>query len=92
MSVMDMFRPRVKKLSSSDTFRLSQEGIEKLKDGGNDPRARIMMALEARGTSNMDEISDASNIRRGLVERILPGLLSGGYVQRVGGSAQVEDF
>jgi len=93
--LFDRFKRR-SRLPAHATFRLSQEGVEKVKEGGGDPKIRILTALEARGTSNVDEISQTSGIRRGVVERLVPMLADSGYVQVVGGNqsfgnSQVEE-
>jgi len=66
------------------TFRLTQEGREKLLEFQGDPKSQILAALESRGTSDLDEISTASGLRRGQVEKYLPALVRGGYIQYVG--------
>ena len=69
------------------TFRLTQEGQAKLQEFSGDSKSQILMALENRGTSDLDEISQASGLRRGVVERFIPSLIRGGYIQYVSGQA-----
>jgi len=66
------------------TFRLTQEGREKLQDFGGDPKSRILMALETHGTSDVDEIAQASGLRRGMVERMIPAMTRAGFIQFTG--------
>ena len=72
-------------LPKNATFRLTQEGREKLQSYTGTPQARILAALETCGTSDKDEIANASGMSRGSVERNVLALLQKGYVQRVGG-------
>jgi len=77
-------------IPTNATFRLTQEGREKLQEFGGDPKSRILVALETRGTSDIDEIAGASGLSRGQVERLLPSLVRAGYVQYVSASAMEE--
>lgn len=91
MSVLDMFRRG--KVPASATFRITEQGKEKLQEFGTDPKHRILMAMETSGTSNIEEISRSAQVSRGAVERMMPSLVRGGYVQYVGaGAAMTEDI
>ncbi len=70
------------------TFRLTQEGREKLQEFSGNPKDRILMALETRGTSDLDEISEASGLSRGQVERFIAPLVTGQYIQYVSASKE----
>ena len=83
MSFLDRIRGKSKSIPPNATFRLTQEGREKLQEFGGDPKSRILVAIETRGTSDMDEISSASGLSRGQVERFIPPLVKGGYLQYV---------
>jgi len=72
------------------TFRLTQEGREKLEGFSGDPKSQILMALETRGTSDVEEIADASGMSRGQVERYIRPLVRGGYIQYVSSSMGAE--
>lgn len=72
-------------LPKNATFRLTQEGREKLQSYTGTPQARILAALETCGTSDRDEIANAAGMARGSVERNVLVLLQKGYIQRVGG-------
>lgn len=85
MSVLDRFGMGKAVLPKNATFRLTQEGREKLQSYSGTPQARILAALETQGTSDRDEVANASGMSRGQVERNLLVLLQKGYVQRVGG-------
>ena len=92
MSILGRFgRKNNKAIPVNATFRLTQEGREKLQEFGGDPKSRILVALETRGTSDIDEISQASGLSRGQVERFVPALARGGYVQYVSASMGGED-
>ena len=85
MSVLDRFGMGKSILPKNATFRLTQEGREKLQSYAGTPQARILAALETQGTSDRDEVANAAGMSRGQVERNLLALLQKGYVQRVGG-------
>ena len=86
----NLFGKKPKTIPANATFRLTQEGREKLQEFGGDPKSQVLMALETRGTSDLDEISQASGLSRGQVERLIPVLVRGSYIQYVS-SAMVED-
>jgi len=62
------------------TFRITESGREKLSDFTGDPMSQVLVALETRGTLNMEEISNACQLSRGQIDRLLPGCLKAGYV------------
>jgi len=80
-----------KHIPPNATFKLTQEGREKLQEFGGDPKSRLLMALETRGTSAVEEISQASGLSRGQVERLVPTLIRGGYVQYLSSVAGGEE-
>lgn len=85
MNVLSRFGlSRGSPLPKNATFRLTQEGREKLQSYTGTPQARILAALETCGTSDRDEIASAAGMSRGSVERNVLALLQKGYVQRVG--------
>lgn len=73
------------------TFRLTQEGREKLQEFSGDPKSQILVALETRGTSDMREISDASGLSMAQVERYIPTLMKGKYIQYISSSMVSEE-
>lgn len=75
---------RKESLPRNATFRLTQEGKEKLQSYTGTAQMRIMAALESQGTSDRDEIANASGLSRGQVEKNIIILIQKGYVQRVG--------
>ncbi len=86
MSILDGFHRRKAVLPKNATFRLTQEGREKLQTYAGTPQARILIALETQGTSaDVDEIAGSSGLSRGQVERNILVLIQKGYVQRSGG-------
>jgi DNA-binding MarR family transcriptional regulator len=84
MSILDRFGMGKSVLPKNATYRLTQEGREKLQSYTGTPQARILAALETCGTSDRDELANASGMSRGSVERNVVALLQKGYVQRVG--------
>lgn len=80
MSVLDRFRLNKSTIPQNASFRITQEGKEKLQDYRSDVRSRILVALDTEGTSNVSEIASASGLSKGKVEAILPGLVRGNFV------------
>ena len=80
---MSFFNKRTRNVPPNATFRLTQEGREKLQEFGGDPKSRILMALETRGTSDVSEIGQASGLSRGQIERMVPAMIRGGYITYV---------
>ena len=76
-------RGKGKGIPPNATFRLTQEGREKLQEFGGDPKSRILTALETQGTSDIDEISQTSGVNKGKVEKLVPAMIKGGYIQYV---------
>jgi DNA-binding MarR family transcriptional regulator len=72
------------KIPSSATFRITQEGSQKLQEFTGDSKSQVLMCLETKGTSNVDDIAAASGLGKGQVERLVPVLAKGGYIQYVG--------
>ena len=89
MSILDRFR-QTKNIPINATFRLTQEGKEKLQNFKSDAKGRILVALETEGTSTTGEIAASSGLSKGQVERLVPRLTRGGYIQYVS-SATEED-
>jgi hypothetical protein len=85
MSILERFGLSKSVLPKNATFRLTQEGREKLQSYTGTPQARILAALETCGTSDRDELASASGLSRGQVERNVLVLIQKGYIQRVGG-------
>ena len=81
-------------IPANAAFRITEQGKDKLQEYGGDPKSRVLVALETRGTSDVDEISNATGISKGQIERLIPVLLRGGYIQFVTGSGGggVEDM
>ena len=73
-------------------FRITQSGTDKLQEFGSDPKSQILAALESRGSSDIDEISQASGLSRSKVERFIPSLAKGAYIQYVKPGAGSEDI
>lgn len=80
-------RGKGKGIPKNATFRITQEGREKLQEFNGDPKSQILMSLETRGTSDIKEIADGSGLSKGQVERYIKPLTSGGYIQYVSSSA-----
>ncbi len=83
-------RGKGKGIPPNATFRLTQEGREKLQEFGGDPKSRILTALETQGTSDIAEMSQTSGVSKGKVEKLVPAMIRGGYIQYV--SAVSEDI
>ena len=74
---------RATRIPPSATFTLTQVGRKKVQEFSGDPKSRILVALETRGTSDLAEISQASGLSKGTVERLVPVLIRGGYIQYI---------
>lgn len=85
------FRNRGHTIPPNATFRLTQSGQEKLQEFSGDPKSKVLVALETRGTSDIDEIASVSGMSRGQVERLVPTLVRGGYIQYVSAQSIGED-
>ena len=71
-------------ISANETFRLTQEGQERLMSFAGSQQDRVLCALETCGTSDRDEIARTSGLSKGQVNRLLVVLCQKGYIQRVG--------
>lgn len=80
-----------KVIPANATFRLTEQGKDKLQDFSGDPKHQILMALETRGTCDTGEIAQASGLSRGKIERLMPSMVRGGYVQYIASSSSGED-
>ena len=78
-------------ISQSDTFRLTQEGEEKLHNFDGTARYQVLAALQSAGTSSVREISRASGIPPGKIEKEIPRLINAGYVQPTSQSHDTTD-
>ena len=67
------------------TFRLTQEGREKLQDYKGDDKSRVLMTLETEGSCDIEELSRASGVSKGRLEKLIPHLIRNGYIAPVGG-------
>lgn len=73
------------KMPRNATFRITQEGEERLGRYAGSPEDRVLMALQTKGSSTVDEIASALGMSRGAVERAISNLMSGEYIQPIGG-------
>jgi len=69
----------------SATFVLTELGRGKAESFTGDDRTRVLMALDQNGASNVEEISRISKVGKGKVERMIPSLAKGGFIQPVRG-------
>lgn len=84
------FGRKSSRIPTNATFRLTQVGREKLQEFSGDPQSRVLVALETRGTSDIDELSHASGLSKGQTERILLKLMGGGSVQCITASMMAD--
>lgn len=73
------------------TFMLTQVGRKKVQEFSGDTRSRLLTVLETSGSSDIEEISRASGISKGAVEREIPRLIRGGYITYVRGDTDEGD-
>lgn len=89
----DRFKRGKRLIPPNAAFRITEQGKDKLQDFGGDPKSRILVALETRGTCDVDEIAQTSGLGRGQIERLVPVLLRGGYIQYItGGGGGTDDL
>ena len=72
---------RGKSIPRNATFQVTQLGREKLSEYSGDPKSQVLMALATDGTQTVTEIAQKSGLSRGKVERLIPSLAQGGFVQ-----------
>jgi len=87
---MSFFDRGKRRVPPNATFKITQEGEEKLGEFNGDPKSQVLMALQVGGTANIDEIcnSPSVSLNRGQVERLIPVLAQGGYIQYIGGQSE----
>lgn len=79
------FRRRRISLPKNATFRITQEGSDKIRDGVMTAQMRVLIAIQTIGSSaDLNEIAMHSGLGRGHTERVVVQLIQKGYVQRVG--------
>jgi len=71
---------------------LTEQGKDALGEYGGDVKGRIMLALETRGSSDVNKISSASGLTVGQIEREVPSLIRSGYVRFVTSRAVGDDL
>lgn len=84
MSILEKFRLNKGTIPKNASFRITQEGKDKLQDYRGDAKSRILVALDTEGTSNVSELATASGLSRGRVEAMLPSLVRNNFVQLSG--------
>jgi len=67
------------------TFTLTEIGSRKAETFSGDDRTRVLMALEQNGASTTEEMSRIAKVNKGKVERMIPTLIRGGFIQSVRG-------
>ena len=91
MSILDKFAHRGRNIPQNASFRLTQEGREKLQNFQGDAKSRILVALETEGSSTVSEIASASGLSKGKVEHLVPSMVRAGYIQYISGSRVEEE-
>ena len=71
---------------------ITEHGKDALGDFKGDNRGRILLALETRGSSDVQKISEASGLTVGQIERAMPSLIRSGYVRFVTSGGVGEDL
>ena len=80
---MDFLLGRNKPTINRNTmFRITEAGKARLTDNfsDGDPHTRILIALETRGSSNIVDLSRATGVTVGRLEREMSKLVNNGYV------------
>jgi hypothetical protein len=60
---------------------ITEHGKNALGDYKGDSKEQILLALETRGSCDVEKLSSATGLTRGEVERAVPALLRNGYVR-----------
>lgn len=81
--MLDRFR-RPLPFDRYDTFRITEQGREKVQDYRGRPADRILVALESEGGMDIKDLSSNSGISVGHLEHLLPALIRGGYIATTG--------
>jgi len=89
IKAMGFFNRGKKRIPVNATFQLTQGGRDKLQEFSGDATSQILMALETRGTLDIDEISQNSGLSKSKVERLIPILAQKQYVQYIGATTAV---
>jgi hypothetical protein len=90
MSIMEKLFGKNRAIPSTAMFRITEEGRDKLQEFNGDAESRVLVALETRGSSNIETIANVSRVQRGQVERIVPRLVGQGKIQYVNSNAGEE--
>ena len=77
------FGRKTKHIPKNATWRLTQEGRDKLQEFSGDEKSQILVALETGGSLDAEEISRSSGLSRGQVERFALILARKGQIQLV---------
>lgn len=73
------------------TFRLTQEGSDKIRDGNQSPQMRALIAIQTIGSSaDVQEVASHAGMSRGAAEHAMIALAQKGYIQRVGAVREEE--
>ena len=79
-----MFRGKGRATIPADAaLVITEQGKDALSEYGGDPKSRILLALETRGSCDLAKISASSGLTIGQVERAVPSLLHSGYARFV---------
>lgn len=85
MSILDRITNRNRSVVPRNAaFRITEQGREKVMDYTGTPQHRVLYALDANGSCDIDEMSRYSKLGRGQVERLVPQLVRNGYIQYAG--------
>lgn len=71
---------------------ITEQGKDALSEYGGDTKGRILLALETRGSSDVNAISSASGLTVGAIERSMPSLIRSGYVRFVTSGGAGDDL
>ena len=71
---------------------ITEQGKDALSEYGGDVKGRILLALETRGSSDVEGISKASGLSVGEIERAVPGLIKNRYIRLTSAGAVGEDL
>ncbi len=88
----DRFKRKGAHIPHDTAIIITESGKDALSEYGGDERGRILLALETRGSSDVNKISQASGLTLGQVERAIPGLVTSGYARFVTSGSVGDDL
>ena len=78
-----LFGRKGKHIPKNALWRITQDGRDKLQDFNGNPESQVLVALETKGSSTVEDISQSSGLSRGQVERVVLALARNSRIQLI---------